>query len=110
MRKPKLLQIQQGEPKLTWRDPGWMGVVSSIVIGGGESQLQGEGLDGSTQLAKETHARQSWIGHRCANLPARNSENGKSQQATSLSGSLSTAQYGDAAPSLEGLEKERCHT
>jgi hypothetical protein len=39
---------QEGEPKLTWRNPGWVGVVSSIVIGGGESPLHGEGLDGST--------------------------------------------------------------
>ena len=31
------------------------GVVSSIVLGGGESPPQGEGLDGSTQPGKETH-------------------------------------------------------
>jgi hypothetical protein len=33
---------------------GW-GVVSSIVLRGGESPLQGEGLDGSTEPRKETH-------------------------------------------------------
>ena len=43
-----LLQGQEGEPKLTWRNSGWMGIVSSIVIGGGESPIHGEGLDGST--------------------------------------------------------------
>ncbi len=86
-----------------------MGVVSSILIGGGESPLHGEGLDGSTQLAKETHAGQSWIGLKCANLPAGDSENGKSQQATSLSGSVSITEYGNAASGMEGLEKERRH-
>jgi len=39
-----------------------MGVVSSIVIGSGESPLHGEGLDGSTQPAKETYAGHSRIG------------------------------------------------
>jgi hypothetical protein len=32
------------------------GVLSGIVLGGGESPLQGEGPDGSTQPAKETRA------------------------------------------------------
>lgn len=32
------------------------GVLSGIVLGGGESPLQGEGPDGSTQPTKETHA------------------------------------------------------
>jgi hypothetical protein len=32
------------------------GVLSGIVLGGGESPLHGEGPDGSTQPAKETHA------------------------------------------------------
>lgn len=34
------------------------GVLSGIVLGGGESPLHGEGPDGSTQPAKETHAGQ----------------------------------------------------
>jgi hypothetical protein len=34
------------------------GVLSGIVLGGGESPLQGEGPDGSTQPAKETRAGQ----------------------------------------------------
>ena len=34
------------------------GVLSGIVLGGGESPLHGEGPDGSTPLAKETHAGQ----------------------------------------------------
>src|SRR5712691_12149833 len=42
--------LSQGKPA----GCGW-GVVSSVVLGGGESPLQGEGLDGSTQPTKETH-------------------------------------------------------
>jgi hypothetical protein len=34
------------------------GVLSDIVLGGGESPLHGEGSDGSTQFAKETRAGQ----------------------------------------------------
>ena len=34
------------------------GVLSGIVLGGGESPLHGEGPDGSTQPAKETRAGQ----------------------------------------------------
>jgi len=34
------------------------GVLSGIVLGGGESPLHGEGPDGSTQLAKETRTGQ----------------------------------------------------
>lgn len=34
------------------------GVLSGVVLGGGESPLQGEGPDGSTQPAKETRAGQ----------------------------------------------------
>ena len=86
-----------------------MGVVSSVVIGGGESPLHGEGLDGSTQPAKETYAGHSRIGKTCANLPAGNSENGKSQQATSFSESLWIAKYGYVASGMEGLEKEFCY-
>lgn len=41
-------EYKEGGLKRKWRNPGWMGVVSSIVIGGGESPLHGEGLDGST--------------------------------------------------------------
>ena len=32
------------------------GVLSGVVLGGGKSPLQGEGPDGSTWPAKETHA------------------------------------------------------
>ena len=70
------------------RNSGWVGVVSSIVIGGGESPVHGEGLDGSTQPAKETQGGHGRIGNTCANLTAGNSEHGKSRSATSLSGSL----------------------
>jgi hypothetical protein len=42
--------LSQGKPAVC----GW-GVVSSIVLSGGESPLHGEGLDGSTQPGKETH-------------------------------------------------------
>src|SRR6266516_5075148 len=42
--------LSQGKPA----GCGW-GVVSSRVLGGGESPLQGEGLDGSTQPGKDTH-------------------------------------------------------
>ena len=41
-------ECKEGGPKRKWRKPGRVGVVSSIVIGGGESPLHGEGLDGST--------------------------------------------------------------
>jgi len=84
-----------------------VGVVSSVVLGAWESHVHGEGLDGSTQPAQETHAGQSWIGHRCANLPAGDSEDGKSQQAPSLSGSLPAAEHRDAASGVAGLEEER---
>ncbi len=39
------------------------GVLSGIVLSGGESPLQGEGPDGSTGLAKETHAGHCRIGY-----------------------------------------------
>src|SRR5512134_2117932 len=42
--------LSQGKPA----GCGW-GVVSSVVLGGGESPLPGEGLDGSTQPTKATH-------------------------------------------------------
>ena len=42
--------LSQGKPAVC----GW-GVVSSIVLSGGESPLHGEGLDGSTQPGKDTH-------------------------------------------------------
>ena len=38
------------------------GVLSGIVLGGGESPLHGEGPDGSTKLAKETRAGQAGLG------------------------------------------------
>ncbi len=37
MRNPKFDLKQEEELKRKWRNPGWVGVVSSIVIGGGES-------------------------------------------------------------------------
>ena len=42
--------LSQGKPAVC----GW-GVVSSIVLRGGESPPQGEGLDGSTEPGKDTH-------------------------------------------------------
>jgi hypothetical protein len=42
--------LLQGKPAVC----GW-GVVSSVVLGAWESHVHGEGLDGSTQPAKETH-------------------------------------------------------
>jgi hypothetical protein len=53
-----------------------VGVVSRIVIGGGESPSHGERLDVSTEPAKETYAGHSRIGETCANLPAGNSNQG----------------------------------
>jgi hypothetical protein len=50
------------------------GVVSRIVLGGGESPLHGEGLDGSTKSAKETCAGHCRIGGTQANLTAGNSK------------------------------------
>ncbi len=38
------------------------GGLSSVVLGGGESPLPGEGLDGSAQPAKETHAGHCRVG------------------------------------------------
>jgi len=32
MRNPKFDQEQEGEPKRKWRDLGWVGVVSGIVL------------------------------------------------------------------------------
>jgi RNA-directed DNA polymerase len=40
------------------------GVLSGIVVGDGESPLHGEGPDGSTQSAKETHAGHAGSEHR----------------------------------------------
>ncbi len=45
------------------------GVLSGILLGGGESPLQGEGPDGSTQPAKETRTGQCRAGAIRANLP-----------------------------------------
>ena len=64
------------------------GVLSSIVLGAWESHVQGEGLDGSTQPAKETCAGHCWIGETQANLTAGNSNEGEDQQATPVSGSV----------------------
>jgi hypothetical protein len=53
------------EPTLLWEnhEPGgrvtatsFWGVLSGVVLGGGESPPHGEGPDGSTQPAKETRA------------------------------------------------------
>jgi len=49
------------------------GVLSGILLGGGESPLHGEGPDGSTQPAKETRTGQSRAGAIRANLTAGNS-------------------------------------
>ncbi len=46
-RKAKSLFQERNFSSIT-RESGWLGVVSSIVVGDGESPLQGEGLDGST--------------------------------------------------------------
>ena len=69
------------EPALLWENhaPGgqatairpW-GVLSGIVLGGGESPLQGEGPDGSTQPAKETRAGHVGLEQTRANLTAGN--------------------------------------
>ena len=32
MRNPKFGLKQEGEPKRKWRNPGWVGVVSGIVL------------------------------------------------------------------------------
>ena len=53
------------------------GVLSSIVLRAWESHVQGEGLDGSTQPAKETCPGQSRTGTRQANLTAGNSNQGQ---------------------------------
>ena len=73
--KPSGLETRKGEEPgntsaLGWRGQTWRGagrlsgkvavcewgVLSGIVLSGGESPLQGEGPDGSTRPAKETHA------------------------------------------------------
>ena len=54
------------------------GVLSRIVLGGGESPLQGEGRDGSTQPAQATSAGHRRTGATEANLPAGNSQQSKS--------------------------------
>jgi hypothetical protein len=65
MRKLGNRPTLEPNPRLENHDPGgrdaatrpW-GVLSGIVLGGGESPLPGEGPDGSMQPAKETRAGQ----------------------------------------------------
>ena len=50
--------LAQGKPAISvW------GVLSRIVLGGGESPSHGEGLDGSTSPAQDTDAGHRRIGH-----------------------------------------------
>src|SRR5437588_11741585 len=75
--------LSQGKPA----GYGW-GVLSRIVLGGGESPLQGEGRDGSTEPAQATSAGHCRTGGPEANLPAGNSQQSQSRQATPVSRSV----------------------
>jgi hypothetical protein len=56
---PGFVRVQVGRRKAVKCD--W-GVLSGILLGGRESLLQGEGPDGSTEPAKETHTGQCRAG------------------------------------------------
>src|SRR5262245_36625109 len=75
--------LSEGKPIACGR-----GVVSRIVLGGGESPLPGEGRDGSTQPAQATSTGHGCAGGPEANLPAGNSQQSKSRQATPVSSSV----------------------
>src|SRR5262249_34158608 len=81
------------------------GVLSRVVLSGGESPLQGEGRDGSTQPAQDTSAGHCWTGPPEANLPAGHSQQSACQQATPLSGSLSVPGRRVVAGLLAGPEQ-----
>lgn len=67
---------------------------------------KGEGLDGSTQSAKETGTGQSWTGSMQANLTAGNSKQGQNQQAPSISRSVPVSKCHVSAVLLAPFEQK----